>query len=193
MSSPHPIRKRIEPLPHIPQSTIPMLNRSRAHLTAYVCVRSMGGIGLFSGDALVTAETANEFQASMDDVYRVVRDLEALGFTVERANERFIRASGSAELFGSKLGIIFEKRPPAGSSDNDTPWVPSLSSTAKLLDTPISQVEGLAFPDLLQLHAATRAPALNYHHLDAPHDIVAAMNAELDTRQDSSAHRSKRP
>jgi serine protease AprX len=58
------------------------------------------------------------------------------------------------------------------------PYGPTFETAAKLLDTNIPEVEGIAFPEPVVLYAPkAKPPAVGYHHLKPPVDLVKWLNA----------------
>jgi hypothetical protein len=158
-----------------------MLNESLDHLTAYASVRSRGATNVFSGRATITAETVPEYLSTPDDKRSAIDKLQETGFEVERVGPLSVRISGPAELFEEQMGVAFERRELEDEiSRTVSPlWVPTADTTANLLDTGISEVEGMAFPKPVRLHVPSSAPpALRYHHLKVPDDVVRILNAE---------------
>ncbi len=157
-----------------------MKNESLDRLIAYVSIRSLGGVSVFSGRAVINHSTVGEFKSASKDTHVGCSKLQALGFEIERVGSLSVRIAGPAKLFTRKLGVKFEKR----ASETLTalgvtpPWTPTLATSAKLLDTGMPEVEGIAFPEPVALHAPSpNPPSPSYHHLKVPAPIVKALNA----------------
>jgi len=65
-------------------------------------------------------------------------------------------------------------------------WAPTDETASKLMDTTVKEIEGIVFPQPLELHARRKPgrtkisatpPALKYHHLKVPADVVRLLNA----------------
>jgi subtilisin family serine protease len=170
------------------------MNTSLENLVAYVSVRSIGGVSVFSGKTLIRHDTVQQFTSHPLDTRRAIGKLDELGFKIDRVSPISVRLTGPAKLFRKHFGLQFEKR--------DSPmYVPTAGTEANCLNLGSEVFEGLAFPQPLALHgqkkaakkkrakksvkkAATAAgalsttpPALSYHHLQVPGDIVTALNA----------------
>ncbi len=157
-----------------------MKNESLVRLIAYASLRSMGGISLFSGRAVIDQSTVGEFRSTSKDTHVGSSKLRELGFEIERVGPLSVRISGPAKLFTKKLGVKFEKRESEALTTLGVtpPWTPTLATSAKLLDTGVPEVEGIAFPEPVALHAPSpNPPSPSYHHLKVPAHIVKALNA----------------
>jgi hypothetical protein len=166
------------------------VNTSLKELVAYVSVRSQGGKSLFAADAEVKHDNVSEFRSTPQDTRRAVAKLTDMGFRVDRVTPMSVRLRGDEKLFHKHMGLKFEKR-------EASMYVPTEKTVANCMDLSSEVMEGLAFPQPLQLHgkkkaargrggrrAATHAatlsatsPSLNYFHLNVPKDIVKALNA----------------
>jgi len=158
-----------------------MLNESLDRLTAYASVRSRGGINVFSGRATISAETVPEYLSTPDDKRSAIDNLQQKGFEVERVGPLSVRISGPAELFEKQMGAAFERQELEDNASRTVSplWVPTVDTTANLLDTGISELEGIAFPKPVTLHApSSTPPALRYYHLKVPDDVVRILNAD---------------
>ncbi len=158
-----------------------MVNQSPDRLIAYVSVRSLGGISVFSGRATINHGTVREFLSASKDIHVACGKLQGFGFEIERVGPLSVRIAGPAKLFAKRMGVRFERRKPkAFTAQGITPpYTPTLATSAKLLDTGIAEVEGIVFPQPVALHAAPspNPPTPQYHHLKVPGDIVKALNA----------------
>lgn len=157
-----------------------MKNESLDRLIAYVSIRSVGGVSLFSGRAVINQSTVGEFRSTSKDTHVGSGKLQQLGFEIERVGPLSVRIAGPAKLFTKKLGVKFEKRESETLSALGVtpPWTPTLATSAKLLDTGLPEVEGIAFPEPVALHApSSNPPSPRYHHLKVPAPIVKALNA----------------
>ncbi|MBI4280409.1 MAG: S8 family serine peptidase [Armatimonadetes bacterium] len=162
-----------------------MLNLTPSRLTAYVSARSQGGISVFSGQAVIKPETVQAFLSRPKDTHIATGKLQEFGFEVERVGPLSVRISGPAELFTRRFGVKVEQRRDAALEAEGVtlPLTPTLETSANLLDTGIPEVEGIVFPQPVQLHAPSpKAPSADpptpgYHHLKVPQDIVTGLNA----------------
>jgi subtilisin family serine protease len=150
----------------------PMINHSPERVIAYVSVKSIGGLSLFDGRAVPRAENIRQFTSERQEIYRACRRLEELGFEIERVSTLSVRISGPAEAFERRFGVKFEWEPRASMLR------PSSESQARLLDTGFREIEGIVFPEPLELHQpSATSPPLNYFHLRMPDDVASIMNA----------------
>lgn len=158
-----------------------MVNQSPDRLIAYVSVRSLGGISVFSGRAIINLGTVREFLSASKDIHVACGKLQDFGFEIERVGSLSVRISGPARLFAKRMGVKFERRTSkAFTAQGITPpYTPTLATSAKLLDTGLPEVEGIVFPQPVALHAAPspNPPTPRYHHLKVPGDVVKALNA----------------
>ncbi len=158
-----------------------MINQSVDRLTAYVSVKSLGGISVFSGKAKITGETIREFMSVPKDTHVGCGKLQEFGFEIERVGPLSVRISGPARLFTKKLGLKFERQKSKSliAQGIKPLYMPTPATSAKILDTGIPEVEGIVFPQPVALHAAPKPdpPTPRYHHLKAPNGIVNALNA----------------
>ena len=165
-----------------------MLNQSLDHITAYVSVRSLGGVSLFDGKAVVNSESVEQFKSSDEMCRSACVEVEEMGFRVERVTPLSVRISGPADLFTNRMGLRFERYRSVelesgfeSISDSD-PWTPTVETGVNLLEVGSNLLEGVVFPQPVALHQhappSANPPAPRYHHLQVPHDIVAQLNAE---------------
>jgi len=92
-----------------------------------------------------------------------------------------IRISGPAKLFQKLFGVKFHKNVLPGMNESRTPFTPDPPSLANLLNVQASlpEVEGIVFPQPVELHASSPTPPkLGYHHLRPPTDLVRLLNAK---------------
>ena len=176
------------------------MNATLDQLTAYLSVRSIGGISLYAGNAPLQAQTIEQFSSTPHDTRAAVSKLVDLGFEVNVVSPLSVRVSGPARQFYKHFGLKFEKK--AG-----TMYAPTDQTEANCLDLGSELLEGLAFPQPIQLHGDERAstksprksttrrrtpaaaahaggvsatpPVLNYYHLKVPTDVAKAMNAQV--------------
>lgn len=194
----------------------PGVNQSLDRLVAYVSVRSIGKISLFSGRAELKKDTIQGFTSTEKDIHIACGKLQAMGFEIERVGPLSVRIAGSAKLFTKHMGVRFEKRTPetmmaaapaaalAGVAPSvgvglrggpdvpryepwqylGFPYGPTAATAAKLLDGSITEVEGIAFPEPVVLHApASTPPNVPYHRLKPPGDLVKWLSAKPVHRQ----------
>jgi hypothetical protein len=153
------------------------INHSRSKLTAYISVRSLGGLSLFAHNTpALNSENISEFLSDRRDVRAACVKIQDKGFQIDRVGRLNIRISAPAQQFESKLGVKFERNSAAGM------WIPSQDSMARLLNMGAAEVEGMVFPEPAALHGAPPAPTaappkLPYHHILAPAGIARAVNA----------------
>jgi subtilisin family serine protease len=188
------------------------VNQSLDRLIAYVSVRSIGKISLFSGRAQLKYDTIQEFTSTDKDTHIACGKLQEMGFEIEWVGPLTIRVAGPAKLYTKHMGVKFEQRTPetmmagvpattlatatAGVATPGGvggwpglpryepcqylgfPYGPTMATAAKLLDGTIDEVEGIAFPEPIVLHApAARPPSPAYHHFKPPADLVKWLNA----------------
>jgi subtilisin family serine protease len=172
------------------------VNQSLDHLTAYVSVRSLGGLSLFSGAAKINADTVKNYLSTEKDTHICCGKLQELGFEIERVGPLSVRISGPGKLFAKHMGVKFEKQSPASLESIPlgagpkvkaaawqvpaAPWTPTQESLANLLHAGISEtIEGIVFPEPVALHAPKSTPptGLGYHYLRPPTDLVKHLNA----------------
>lgn len=157
----------------------PRLNTSLDRLAAYLSVRSVGGVSTFAGNAKIAADTVGQFFSAPKDVHTVCGRFAEMGFEIDRVSRLSIRVRGSAKLFARRMGLKFERKAAMpGQAVSQVPWTPSAATSPRLLDLGASEVEGVAFPQPLELHALSASPPRpGYHHLRIPADLVAGLNA----------------
>ncbi len=127
------------------------LNSTLDKLVAYVSLKSKGGVSLLAGNAKISHESIEEYTSTPED-YRIgVGKLQDFGFEVEYAADLWVRVSGTAKLFNAKMGLRFEKR-------NSEMYLPTQQTAANCLDMNSEYLEGMAFPQPIELHGrkATR-------------------------------------
>lgn len=150
----------------------PMINRSPERLIAYVSVKSIGGLSLFDGRAVPRAENIRQFTSEKDEIFRACRRLQEFGCEIERISTLSVRISAPAEIFEKHFGVTFERE------SYDGMLLPSSESQMRLLDTGFPEIEGIVFPEPLELHQPSATSAtLNYFHLRVPDDVARIMNA----------------
>jgi len=160
-----------------------MKNQSLNRLTAYVSVRSIGRTSVFAKEASLDHAHVQEFMAEPKDKHLVCGKLQDLGFEIERVSPLNVRISAPAKLFRKHMGLEFARR-----TGGIAPlWAPTDETAANLMDTSIREIEGIAFPQPVELHGPPRKPprggvsstppSLGYHHLKVPNDIVKLLNA----------------
>lgn len=167
-----------------------MINTSRDRIVAYVSPKSIGGASLFSASARLVSEHIGDYFSEGGVVKSACSKLKAMGFRIEHVSQLSVRVSAPAALFRQKMGVKFEK-------DTSSMFLPTPESVMNALNLGSEVLEGAAFPQPLELHAAKKAPAakkaavkkaappavpaapptLPYYHLEVPHDIVSIMNA----------------
>jgi subtilisin family serine protease len=154
-------------------------------MTAYVSVKSVGGVSLFSGLAKINSDTAGQFVSTPEDTAKAASLFESKGFQIDTAVPSYVRISAPASHFEQTFGIRFEKKDVplaefAAPLVPTVPWTPTVKTSAKLLDTGIPGVEGIVFPQPICLHGyGATPPALtgDYFHLEVPRDVCKWMGA----------------
>ncbi|WP_367874386.1 S8 family serine peptidase [Luteolibacter sp. Populi] len=165
------------------------VNVSKDHIVAYVSPRSIGGQSLFSPAAKLMASHIESYTSEKSIETRARNKLEAMGFTIEKVSTLSIRISAPAALYQKEMGVKFEK-------DTSSMFLPTPESVMNALQLDSEVLEGAAFPQPVELHAAKKAakkaaakkaavhagpsatpPALPYFHLQVPDDIVSLLNA----------------
>ena len=177
------------------------MNENLQNLTAYVSVRSIGGTSLYAGNALIRAETVEQFQSTPVDYRRAIGKLVDLGFFTSQVSPISVKVTGSAKLFAKHFGLKFEKK----TTETTEMYTPTDKTEANCLNLGSEVFEGMAFPQPIELHGKKKptkskpakkpakkrsartatlagpsatAPELGYYHLNVPHDIVSALNAK---------------
>ena len=128
------------------------MNESLDNLTAYVSVRSIGGTSLYSGNALIRAETVGNFTSTPVDSRTAIGKLVDLGFKVTAVSPISIRVNGPAKLFNKHFGLKFEKK----ESDVTEMYTPTEKTEANCLNLGSEVFEGMAFPQPIELHGKVK-------------------------------------
>ncbi len=164
------------------KSHTPYVNETLDRLSAYVSVKSLGQISLFSGAARIDKEHVGEYTSDPRDIRRVCSRLQELGFEIERVGRLSVRVSAPADLFRQRLGLQFERRatPDEKVVSPWNPFLPTMQTAANLLDSGVTDVEGFVFPQPVQLHAPPSAnpPSPWYHHVQVPDGVLQALNGD---------------
>lgn len=161
------------------------VNDTLDELTAYFSARSLGGVSIFAGNADLSPEAVGRYFSEPKDVQRACVRLSDMGFQVERVGRLSIRVKASAETFTRRFGLKFERKQlplSETSAGSLQPFAPTAETQANLLNVGIPEIEGLAFPQAIELHAAAPKadpPKPKYHHLRVPEGVVAGLNAKL--------------
>jgi hypothetical protein len=184
------------------------MNESLDNLTAYVSVRSIGGTSLYSGSALIRAESVGQFASTPVDSRTAIGKLVDKGFKVRAISPISVRVDGPAKLFQKHFGLKFEKK----ATEITEMYTPTDRTEANCLNLGSEVFEGMAFPQPIELHGGTKAkakrvgrsanghngarrggrarraatlagpsatpPALGYYHLEVPDDIATILNAK---------------
>lgn len=129
------------------------MNQNRNDLVAYVSVRSIGGVSLFSGNAKLNAKEIHKHTSAPQDVQEGLRRLSEMRFQIDVVSELSIRIRGTANLFHKKLGLEFERR------DESLMYVPNQQTESKCLDMGAPVFEGIAFPQPIVLHGKKKVAA----------------------------------
>lgn len=150
----------------------PAINQTPERLIAYMSVKSIGGLSLFDGHAVPRAENVKQFTSEKQEIHRACRRMQELGFEIERVSTLSVRISGPAALFEKQFGVKFERESYAHMLR------PSDESQARLLDTGFQEIEGIVFPEPVELHQpSATSPPLHYFHLRVPDEVARIMNA----------------
>lgn len=156
------------------------VNQSLDRLTAYLSVRSKGGTNVFAGNADLRPEAIEQYFSTNKDTQRACIEISSKGFEIERVGRLSVRISGPAKLFERRFGLKFERRTADKTLSQAflLPYTPTPQTQANLLQVGMAEVDGLAFPQPIELHAVSaNPPKPKYHHLRIPDDVVAGLNA----------------
>jgi subtilisin family serine protease len=180
------------------------MNATLDQLTAYLSVKSIGGVSLYAGNASIRAASIEEFSSVPEDSRRAIGRLREMGFEVTTVSTVNLRVSAPSKTFQKHFGLKFERHQEMAMAM----YTPTEKTAGNCLNLGDSLLEGLAFPEPLQTHGASAAkksagkkvaakkgaaksaaakkvatgpsatpPVLPYYHLEVPHDIVKGMNA----------------
>ena len=128
------------------------MNESLQNLTAYVSVRSLGGTSLYAGNADIRAESVGQFASSPVDSRTAIGKLVDLGFKVAALSPITVRVNGPAKLFEKHFGLKFEKK----TTEITEMYTPTEKTEANCLNLGSEVFEGMAFPQPIELHGATK-------------------------------------
>ena len=128
------------------------MNESLQNLTAYVSVRSLGGTSLYAGNADIRAESVGQFASSPVDSRTAIGKLVDLGFKVAALSPITVRVNGPAKLFEKHFGLKFEKK----MTEITEMYTPTEKTEANCLNLGSEVFEGMAFPQPIELHGATK-------------------------------------
>lgn len=154
---------------------------------AQVSPRSIGGVSLFDRRGPITASNVNDFLSEDGMVEQILSQLAAVGFQILQRSPVTLNIAAPPALFETffQTTLVTEERTALRSGDREetVTFVTTRGSDMPgLIDTSSSPLadllEGVAIEEPVFPFLDAAPPAVDYWHLDVPHDVATRMNAD---------------